>query len=52
MKNGLQDFIQALLLLSVFHEGLRFVGHSSMCINLGFIWDTVSPPCGVQEQFP
>ena len=47
-----QGFIQALLLTSIFHEGLSFmeVDHKPMCINTlapwswRFIWGTVNSP--------
>ena len=45
-----RTFIQALLLTSVFHEGLSFmeVGHNLMCVSTlapytwGFIWGAVT----------
>ena len=53
-----QGFIQALLLASVFYEGLSFmfVGHNPTCINTldpcswVFIWGAVNPACEVQGQ--
>ena len=46
-----QGFNQALLLTSIFHEGLSFmtVGHNPTCISMldpcswGFIWGAVNP---------
>ena len=54
-----QSFIEALLLTSIFHEGLSFmaIGHNPACISilapcsLGFTWATVNLPCGVLEQW-
>ena len=51
----IQGFIQALLLTSIFHEGLSFMalGHNTTCVSTsdscswGFIWGAVNPPCGV-----
>ena len=52
-----QGFIQALLLTSLFHEGLSFmiIGHNpTWCISSldpcswVFIWGAVNPACGVQ----
>ena len=48
-----RGFIQALLLISIFHEGLSFmtIGHNTMSVSMlviatggGVIWGAVSPP--------